>query len=155
MAGYNKVILIGRVVADPEMRYTPSGKPVANFTVAVDRNRTNPQGERETDFINIVTWQRLAEICSQYLTKGKLVAIDGRLQTRSYDTNDGRKVKIYEVVANHMQMLDRPPGGEGRREYAPAHAAEGKEAAAAAPTVVEPLDSGDSFYDVDLEDIPF
>jgi len=150
-AGYNKVILIGRVVADPEMRYTPSGKPTANFTMAVDRNWVNPQGERETDFINIVVWQKLAEICSQYLTKGKLIAIDGRLQTRSYDTNDGRKVKVYEVVASQMQMLDRAPAGEGRREFTPPP----EKQPAAAPTVVEPLDSGDAFYDVNLDDIPF
>jgi len=111
MASYNKIILIGRHTADPELRYTPSGKAVANFTLAVDRPRPNAKGEREADFINIVAWQKLAEICSQYLTKGKLIAIDGRLQTRQYENNEGKKVKAFEVVADVMQMLDRPVKG--------------------------------------------
>ncbi|MFH1453916.1 MAG: single-stranded DNA-binding protein [Armatimonadota bacterium] len=105
---YNKVILIGRVVADPELRYTPSGKPVVNFAIAVDRPKFGDSQERSADFINIVAWQKLAEICANYLTKGKLIAVDGRLQTRSYETNDGQKRKVYEVVASIMKMLDRP-----------------------------------------------
>lgn len=105
MAGYNKVILIGRVATEPEMRYTTTGKPVVNFVIAVDRART--QGEKQTDFINIVAWQKLAEICANYLNKGKLISVDGRLQTRSYQTPEGQKRKVYEVVAQGMQMLDR------------------------------------------------
>lgn len=106
MAGYNKVILIGRVATEPEIRYTATGKPVANFVVAVDRPRS--QGEKQADFITIVAWQKLAEICANYLNKGKLISIDGRLQTRTYQNNEGQKRKVYEVVAQNMQMLDRP-----------------------------------------------
>ncbi|MBI2252158.1 MAG: single-stranded DNA-binding protein, partial [Armatimonadetes bacterium] len=97
-------ILIGRVTADPELRYTPSGKPVVNFVIAVDRPK-NADGKKEADFVTIVAWQKLAEICANYLNKGKLIAIDGRLQVRSFETQDGQKRKVYEVVANNMQML--------------------------------------------------
>ena len=88
MSSLNRVILIGRVVAQPEMRYTPGGKAVANFRLAVDRRGKSD----EADFIPIVAWERLAEICGEFLTKGKLVAIEGRLQTRTYETKEGQKL---------------------------------------------------------------
>jgi single-strand DNA-binding protein len=113
MPSFNKIILIGRVTAPPEMRYTPSGKPVTTFTLAVDRNRKSEGKERETDFVPIVTWQKLAEICSQYLDKGKLICIEGRLQIRSYTANDGGKRKVAEVIAENMQMLSRRGEGGG------------------------------------------
>lgn len=103
MASLNKIILIGRLTADVELRYTPSGQPVANFTLAVDRKFSKND---ETDFIPCVAWRRLAEICNEFLHKGKLVAIEGRLQTRSYE-HDGQKRKAFEVVADEMVMLDR------------------------------------------------
>lgn len=109
----NRVILVGRVAIEPELRYTPSGTQVANFVLAVDRNRLTAKGEKEADFIKIVTWGKLAEICAQYLSKGKLIAIEGRLQVRSYDTPEGQKRKAYEVVAETMKMLDRKGAGEG------------------------------------------
>ena len=108
MAALNKIILIGRLTADPELRYTPSGAPVANFTLAVDRKFAKND---ETDFIPVVAWRRLAEICNEFLHKGKLVAVEGRLQTRSYEDRDGNKRKAFEVVADEMQMLDRGQGG--------------------------------------------
>lgn len=108
MASINKIILIGRLTADPELRYTPSGQPVANFALAVDRKFSKND---ETDFIPIVAWRRLAEICKEYLHKGKLVAIEGRLQTRKYETPEGQKRTAFEVVADDMQMLDRGTGG--------------------------------------------
>lgn len=104
----NKVVLIGRLVADPELRYTQTGVAVANFRIAVDRPYTNRDGERETDFIDIVTWRKLAEICAHNLNKGRLVAVDGRLQIRSYDDNQGVRRKAAEVVADNVQFLDRP-----------------------------------------------
>lgn len=110
MASLNKIILIGRLTADPELRYTPSGAPVANFTVAVDRKFSKND---ETDFIPIVAWRRLAEICNEFLHKGKLVSIEGRLQTRSYEDREGQRRKAFEVVADDMQMLDRGTGGGG------------------------------------------
>jgi single-strand DNA-binding protein len=104
----NQVVLIGRLTRDPELRYTPgNGVPVASFTLAVDRPFTNQQGEREADFINIVTWRKLAENCANYLQKGSLAAVTGRLQIRSYDDNQGIKRKVAEVVADNVRFLDR------------------------------------------------
>lgn len=104
----NTVVLIGRLVRDPELRYTPTGVAVGNFTVAVDRPFRNQQGEQETDFIDIVVWRKLAETVAQHLQKGRLVAVQGRLQIRSYETNDGQKRRVAEVVANDVRFLDRP-----------------------------------------------
>lgn len=101
----NRIVLIGRLTRDPELRYTQSNMPVASFSIAVDRNFANQNGERETDFINIVVWRRQAESCKNYLTKGSQVAIDGRLQIRSYDGQDGQKRYITEVVADNVQFL--------------------------------------------------
>jgi len=103
----NKAILIGRLCRDPELRYTTNGVAVAGFTLAVDRSFTNAQGKKETDFIPIVTWQKLAETCANYLKKGRLVAVDGRLQIRSYDAADGQKKQVAEIVAEAVQFLDR------------------------------------------------
>lgn len=103
----NRVILIGRLTKDPELRYTPSGTAVASFTLAVDRARTNQSGERETDFIPIIVWQKAAEACAQYLHKGRLAAVDGRMQIRSYDNRDGQKVRVAEVVAESVRFLER------------------------------------------------
>ncbi|WP_283809030.1 single-stranded DNA-binding protein [Tumebacillus amylolyticus] len=109
----NRIILIGRLTADPELRYTPSGTAVAQFSLAVDRPRTNQNGERETDFINIVVWQKQAELCAQYLRKGRMAAVDGRLQIRSYENKEGQKVRVAEVVAEGVRFLDRGEGGGG------------------------------------------
>ncbi|WP_026975144.1 single-stranded DNA-binding protein [Alicyclobacillus contaminans] len=103
----NRVILIGRLTQDPELRYTNSGTAVASFGLAVDRPRPNQNGERETDFINIVVWQKQAELCAQYLHKGRLAAVDGRLQIRTYENRDGQKVRVAEVVAETVRFLDR------------------------------------------------
>ncbi|MGB8956443.1 MAG: single-stranded DNA-binding protein, partial [Tumebacillaceae bacterium] len=109
----NRIILIGRLTADPELRYTGSGTPVASFTLAVDRQRSNQQGEKETDFINIVVWQKQAELCAQYLHKGRLAAVDGRLQIRSYENKEGQKVRVAEVVAESVRFLDRGDNAGG------------------------------------------
>ena len=103
----NRIVLIGRLTQDPELRYTNSGTAVATFSLAVDRARPNQNGERETDFINIVVWQKQAETCAQYLHKGRLAAVDGRLQIRSYDNREGQKVRVAEVVAESVRFLDR------------------------------------------------
>ena len=106
----NTVILIGRLVRDPEFKYTPNGNVVTTFTLAVDRPFKNQNGEKETDFIPIVTWNKLAENCDKHLGKGRLVAVEGRLQIRNYETQDGQKRKVAEVVANSVQFLDRAKG---------------------------------------------
>ncbi|MGE5604498.1 MAG: single-stranded DNA-binding protein [Bacteroidota bacterium] len=103
----NHIVLIGRLTRDPELRYTPNGVAVANFDLAVDRPTTNQQGERQTDFIRIVVWQKQAELCANYLKKGRLVGVEGRLQIRNYETQDGQKRRVAEVVANFVQFLDR------------------------------------------------
>lgn len=105
--GLNKVMIIGHLGRDPEMRYTPSGRPVTTFTVATSRTWNTSDGERhnETEWFNIVTWGNLAEICKQHLTKGQQVYIEGRLQTRRWEDNDGVKHTSIEIVANEMMML--------------------------------------------------
>lgn len=108
----NRVILIGRLTRDPELRYTPSGVAVAQFTLAVDRPFTNQAGEREADFINIVTWRQLAETCANYLRKGRLTAVEGRLQVRNYENNEGRRVYVTEVVADNVRFLESPNRGD-------------------------------------------
>lgn len=102
----NRVILIGRLTKDPELRYTPNGVAVSTFTLAVNRSYSNQQGQREADFINIVTWKGLAETVANYMKKGRLVAVEGRIQTRNYDNNEGKKVYITEVVADNVRFLE-------------------------------------------------
>ena len=101
----NKVVLIGRLTRDPELRYTGSNTAVATFSLAVNRNFSNQQGEREADFINIVVWRKQAENVKNYLTQGSQVAVEGRIQTRSYDDNNGQKRYVTEVVADNVEFL--------------------------------------------------
>ncbi|MBP2655929.1 MAG: ssbA [Firmicutes bacterium] len=108
----NKVILVGRLTQDPEVRYTQSGKAVASFTIAV--NRFSGQGQKEADFIPIVAWEKLAEICGNNLTKGQRVLIEGRLQIRSYDANDGQKRRVAEIIAQNMEFLERKQTGDDK-----------------------------------------
>jgi single-strand DNA-binding protein len=131
---YNRIILIGRLTRDPELRYVPSGAPVASFTLAVDRPFQNQQGTRETDFIDVVAWRKTAEQVSQYLTKGRMVAVEGRLQIRSYETQDGQKRKVAEVVADGVRFLDRAkPGAGAGIEPAAAAAVPGDDSAQGGP----------------------
>ncbi|MGM0414230.1 MAG: single-stranded DNA-binding protein [Bacillota bacterium] len=109
----NKIILIGRLVRDPELRYTGSGTPVCNFTLAVERNYTNRDGDRDVDFIPVVTWQKLAENCAQHLGKGRLVAVDGRLQIRKSE-KENRTYINPEVVAQDVRFLDWPKDGNSQ-----------------------------------------
>ena len=101
----NKVILIGRLARDPEMRTTPSGVATTSFTIAVQRNYANAQGDREADFINCVAWRKQAENIAKYCTKGSQVAVDGRIQTRNYDAQDGTKRYVTEVIADNVSFL--------------------------------------------------
>ena len=144
MASLNHVTLIGRLTAAPEMRYTPSGKAVANFDIAVERRKSGDR-EKETDFIPVVVWEKLAEICNEYLTKGKLVCIVGSLRTRTSE-KDGQKRKAFEILCNEMQMLD----SKGDSQKSSGQAKPGPKSAATANW------SADGFGgDVGLEDIPF
>lgn len=102
----NKAFLIGRLTRDPELRYSSSNAAIVNFSIAIDRQYTNNQGQRETDFINIVAFQKQAENIKKYVSKGSLVAVDGRIQTRNYEDKDGKRVYVTEVVADRVQFLD-------------------------------------------------
>lgn len=102
----NRVVLVGRLTKDPELRYTPNGAAVATFTLAVNRTFTNQSGEREADFINCVTWRRQAENVANFLKKGSLAGVDGRLQTRNYENQQGQRVFVTEVQAESVQFLE-------------------------------------------------
>ena len=102
----NKVFLIGRLVRDPELRYTGTNIPVATFSIAVNRNFANAAGEREADFINCVVWDKQAENLVKYQKKGNQIAVDGRIQTRNYEDKDGKRVYVTEILANNISFLD-------------------------------------------------
>lgn len=135
----NHIVIIGRLTRDPELRYTPNGVAVANFTVAVDRPFNSAKGEREADFIPVVVWQKLAENCANHLRKGRMVGVEGRLQIRSYDGQDGQKRRVAEIVANTVQFLDRG------REDGDAQPSSGGRATA----------GGNDDFEVNLDDLPF
>jgi len=110
----NKAILIGRLTRDPELRTTPTGRNVCQFSIAVNRTYTNASGEREADFINCVVWDKQAENLARYQKKGNQIAVDGRIQTRNYDDNNGRRVYVTEVLVNNVSFLDaRGTGNTG------------------------------------------
>lgn len=110
----NRIILVGRMAVDPELKLTSSGIPVCSFRIAVNRNFRSQSGEQEADFIDCVAWRQSAEFAANYLTKGRLIALEGRLQVRSYDAQDGSRRRAYEVVCDNLRGLDRPrEGGEG------------------------------------------
>ncbi|ASK61783.1 single-stranded DNA-binding protein [Virgibacillus phasianinus] len=117
----NRVVLVGRLTKDPDLRYTPNGVAVANFTLAVNRPFSNQQGNREADFINCVVWRRPAENLANYMKKGSLVGVDGRIQTRNFEGQDGKMVYMTEVVADSVQFLETKGttqgGGQGSSSY--------------------------------------
>ncbi|WP_226668648.1 single-stranded DNA-binding protein [Metabacillus litoralis] len=116
----NRVVLVGRLTKDPELRYTPSGVAVATFTLAVNRTFTNNQGEREADFLNCVIWRKQAENVANFLKKGSLAGVDGRLQSRSYEDQTGKRVFVTEVVAESVQFLEprsASGGGNNNNNY--------------------------------------
>ena len=121
----NKIILLGRLTRDPEVRYTPNGKVVCQFTVAVDRPFANQDGQREADFIPVVIWGKQAETCGNSLTKGQRVLVEGRLQIRSYEAKDGTKRYVTEVIADRFEFIERKGDFGGSRA--------GSEASHAAP----------------------
>jgi single-strand DNA-binding protein len=113
MAGLNKIMVIGNIGTDPEMRFTPSGSPVTSFRMATSRNYTTGDGERkqDTEWFDVVTWNRLAETCNQFLTKGQRAYVEGRLRTRTWDGQDGQRHTRVEIIANRVLFLDRKPVG--------------------------------------------
>ncbi|GEO58504.1 single-stranded DNA-binding protein [Companilactobacillus bobalius] len=110
----NRTVLVGRLTRDPELRYTQNGAAVAGFTLAVNRQFTNSQGEREADFVNCVIWRKAAENFANFTHKGSLVGIDGRIQTRNYDNQQGQKVYVTEVVVDNFSLLESRSESEKR-----------------------------------------
>lgn len=115
----NRVVLVGRLTRDPDLRYTPSGVAVARFNIAVNRNYTNQNGEREADFINIIVWRKLAENCANFLKKGSLVGIDGRIQTGKYENQQGQTVYTTDIVAEDVRFLEPKSKSEAGRKNDP------------------------------------
>lgn len=140
----NRVILVGRLTKDPEFRTTQSGVNVATFTLAVNRTFTNAQGEREADFINIVVFRKQADNVNNYLKKGNLAGVDGRIQSRSYDNNEGRRVFVTEVVADSVQFLE--PKNNNQQNSQPQQQRQ-------APAGNNPF--GNSVNDIDDSTLPF
>lgn len=157
----NRVILIGRLTRDPELRYTPSGVAVTQFTLAVDRPFSNQQNERETDFIPIVTWRQLAETCANYLRKGRLTAVEGRIQVRSYDNNEGRRVYVTEVIADNVRFLESPnanrgdSGMSGREEFAGSGGGGGNRYGGMRGGNQDPFSDDGKPIDISDDDLPF
>ena len=134
----NRVMLIGRLTTKPELRYTSSNLPFARFSVAVNRTFNNAQGQRETDFINVVVWRKQAENVCNFLDKGSLVSVEGRIQTGSYDDKDGNKRYTMEVVADSVQFLESKAQSQNRSQSNPS-----------------PYDYQTPANDVDVADDPF
>ncbi|MDQ3814238.1 MAG: single-stranded DNA-binding protein [Armatimonadota bacterium] len=118
MPSYNRVILIGRLTRDPELRYTSSGLAVTSFSIAVDRRSKNQQGERQTDFFRCTAWRQLAETVQQYVQKGRLVCVDGRIELNEYTDREGQRRTSVDVVVDTFQILEPPRDGSGGGEFA-------------------------------------
>ncbi|MFT8318091.1 MAG: single-stranded DNA-binding protein [Sporolactobacillus sp.] len=177
----NRVVLVGRLTKNPELRYTPNGVAVTSFTLAIDRPFSNQQGEREADFIPVVVWRRQAENAANYLLKGSLTGVDGRIQTRSYENNEGRRVYVTEVIADSVQFLEpkgsRRAGGNdftapaavggGASNYSPAQQRNGNAPASSegassnpnqhqnAPSFEDPFAHDSKPIDISDDDLPF
>jgi len=155
MASVNKAILVGNLGRDPELRYTPSGKAVAKFSIATVEKWKTGDGEKQekTEWHNVVAWGRLAEICGQYLKKGSPVYIEGRIETRKWDDKDGNKRNATEIVANQLQMLGKKSDSEAPASAPPAESAQpaaSPDNTGSQPPQQEPVDnSGDD------DDLPF
>ncbi|MGJ8729298.1 single-stranded DNA-binding protein [Listeria aquatica] len=153
----NRVVLVGRLTKDPELRYTPAGVAVATFTLAINRNFKNGQGEQEADFINCVVWRKPAENVANFLRKGSLAGVDGRVQTRNYEGQDGKRVYVTEVVAESVQFLEpkgAPIGSNnangGNQSYSQRKAPETTQNASN-----DPFTSNEKPFDVSDDDLPF
>lgn len=151
----NRVILIGRLVADPELRYTNAGgHAVCSFRIAVDRPFKNQQGEREADFISCKAWRQLGEHVSKYITKGRLIAVEGRLETRTYETPNGEKRSAFDVVCDNVRFLDKAPAGSEQRPAA-TQSAPSQESRKTAQESAPPPDDFDAPPPSGDEDLPF
>ena len=159
-ASFNKVLLLGNLTRDPELRYIPSGQAVTSFTVASNRTYLAPSGEKKEDvsFVRVVTWARLAETCNEYLKKGSQVFVEGRLQSRSWEAQDGTKRSTVEVVASSVQFLGRPSAvgsQDSTASYPEERAASSKGGKASGAVSAEPSINVSEEELVPDSDVPF
>lgn len=139
----NKVFMIGNLTRDPELSETKNGTSVCKFSIAVNRNFTNADGERECDFFNVIAWRSLGEVCAKYLSKGKKVSVCGWFQTRTYETDKGEKRTLYEIVAEDVEFLSPREDAGGSRDYPDEPPARGQKAAPRKPQMKVFDDDGD------------
>ncbi|MDF2911613.1 MAG: single-stranded DNA-binding protein [Sporolactobacillus laevolacticus] len=166
----NRVVLVGRLTKNPELRYTPNGVAVTSFTIAVNRPFSNQQGDRDADFIPVVVWRRQAENAANFLQKGSLAGVEGRIQTRSYENNEGRRVYITEVVADSVQFLEPKgarhaeggnfaapvPSSPDQHSYAPSnHQSNSGGQNQGAPSFEDPFANDSKPIDISDDDLPF
>lgn len=142
----NRVILIGRLTKEPELKYTPSGVAHCSWTLAVDRPFTNQQKEREADFIPVIAWRQLGETCANYLRKGRLAAVEGRIQVRNYENSEGKRVYVTEVIADNVRFLE-----SANKDSHPAAA----NRSSAAQENKDPFADSGQPIDISDDDLPF
>lgn len=153
----NRVVLVGRLTKEPELRTTPSGSKVCQYTLAVSRNRSAQPGQPEADFINCVSWNKTAELMNQYLSKGALIGIEGRIQTRNYDNQNGQKVYVTEVITDSVQFLESKPKAQQNQN----NMENGAYYQQQAPHYTQPQQSqsygfeSDDTLDIASDDLPF
>lgn len=154
----NKVFLIGNLTRDPEMRSTQSGVAVCNFSIAVNRCFKNANGKQETDFLNVIAWRQLAELCGKYLAKGRKVAVTGSIQTRTYDAKDGSKRTAWDIVADEVEFLSpqNQQGGEhGAQSTSNAYTTAAHKESGGTAYAPQPHNDFGGYTQVDDEDLPF
>lgn len=152
----NRVTLVGRLTKDPEFRTTQKGIDVATFTLAVNRNFTNAQGEREADFINIIVFRKQAHNVNNYLSKGKLAGVDGRIQSRSYENQEGRRIFVTEVVADSVQFLEPKNSNGGQQDtYQQQAQSQTQRSQNTKPQGQDPFANANGSIDISDDDLPF
>ncbi|WP_270217251.1 single-stranded DNA-binding protein [Pediococcus pentosaceus] len=151
----NRTVLVGRLTRDPELKYTNSGRAVASFNIAVNRQFTNSQGEREADFINCVIWNKTAENFCNFTRKGSLVGIDGRIQTRSYENTEGTRIYVTEVVADRFSLLESKPKSEAGTDEQGGQPSQNNNYQKPNSNPNDPFANGGQSIDINDDDLPF
>ncbi|MGM8212850.1 single-stranded DNA-binding protein [Virgibacillus sp. W0430] len=151
----NRVVIVGRLTKDPDLRYTPNGVAVANFTVAANRPFKNQQGENEADFINCVAWRRQAENLANYMGKGNLIGVDGRIQTRRFEGQDGKTVFVTEVLAEGIQFLEPKGSSQNKGQTGPGFQQQGQHQSQPQVNNADPFSNAGEPIDISDDDLPF
>jgi len=153
----NRVVLVGRLTRDPDLRYTPSGHAVSNFTIACNRSFKAKDGEQEADFINCVAWRKTAESLANYMKKGSMIGVDGKLQSRTYDDKDGKKVFVTEVLSESIQFLDskgtQNNGGQSQQSSPYDYNEQSQQQAPQQPS--NPFEGNGEQINIQDDDLPF